>query len=49
VAQPMQMRTNVTPQGPIARKPSAMKRNEAPQIRPGMMRSSQPVLKLYIF
>lgn len=45
VAKPMQIRTKQTPFGPIAFKPSAMKRNEAPQMRPGRMSNSQPLVK----
>jgi hypothetical protein len=49
VAKPTRIRTKVTPLGPIARSPSAMKRKEAPQITPGTTRRSQsaaPVLGL---
>ena len=42
VRKPMTMRTKATPLGPMARSPSAMKRNDAPQIRPGRMSKSQP-------
>ena len=48
VANPMLIRTKVRPLGPIARKPSAIKRNDAPQISPGMMRSNQPVFNDYM-
>src|SRR4051812_40797077 len=41
VAKPMAMRMNETPFGPIARRPSAMKRNDAPQITPGVATRSQ--------
>jgi len=38
VTKPTRMRTKVTPLGPIDRSPSAMKRNEAPQMIPGSVR-----------
>lgn len=41
VAKPIRIRTNVTPFGPIARDASAMKRNDAPQMTPGMINSNQ--------
>src|SRR2546423_7056243 len=44
VANPMHIRTNATPFGPMERSPSAIKRKEAPQMSPGMMRSSQPLV-----
>ena len=37
----MAMRAKVTPNGPVAVRPSAMKRNEAPQTRPGTASSAQ--------
>jgi hypothetical protein len=40
------MRTNATPLGPMERNPSAMKRNHAPRMRPGMTSSSQSAVKL---
>src|SRR5262245_34022506 len=41
VAKPMAMRTKVTPFGPTERRLSAMKRYEAPQMRPGRISSAQ--------
>src|SRR3954468_1748176 len=41
VAKPIAMRMNETPFGAIARKPSAMKRNDAPQMMPGVATRSQ--------
>jgi hypothetical protein len=38
VIKPTRMRTKVTPLGPIDASPSAMKRNEAPQMIPGSVR-----------
>ena len=35
VRKPMNRRTNVTPRGAMASSPSAMNRNDAPQIAPG--------------
>ena len=35
VRNPTRMRVKVTPLGPIASSPSAMKRNDAPQMTPG--------------
>ena len=43
VRKPMRMRMNVTPSGATAVSPSAMKRNEAPQITPGRTMSSQSI------
>ncbi len=40
-ANPTRMRTKVTPFGPIARSPSAMNKNDAPQMIPGPARRSQ--------
>ena len=37
VRNPTRMRVKVTPLGPIASSPSAMKRNDAPQMTPGTM------------
>jgi len=48
VANPMAIRTKTTPLGPIERKPSAIKRKDAPQIIPGVMRSSQRLVNRYI-
>ena len=48
VANPMQIRTKETPLGPMERRPSAMKRKEAPQMRPGIMRSSHPLVNYSI-
>ena len=45
VANPIQIRTKQTPLGPIARKPSAINRKEAPQMRPGATRSSHALCK----
>src|SRR5262245_42619968 len=39
-AKPTRSRMNVTPLGPMAVRPSAMNRNEAPQIRPGTTTSA---------
>ena len=47
VRKPIEMRTNAMPLGPMERSPSAMKRNDAPQMRPGMMSSSQSAVKLF--
>jgi len=41
VENPMQILKKVTPFGAIARNPSAMKRKEAPHMRPGTMRSAK--------
>ncbi len=41
VMKPITIRTNATPLGPMDRRPSAIKRKEAPQIRPGMRTSSR--------
>ena len=41
VRKPTRMRVKVTPLGPMASRPSAMKRNEAPQMAPGTMRRTQ--------
>src|SRR4051812_22136984 len=41
VAKPIAMRMNETPFGAIARRPSAMKRNDAPQMTPGVATRSQ--------
>src|SRR5438067_9543240 len=41
VRNPMTMRMNETPFGAVARNPSAMKRNDAPQMIPGMATRSQ--------
>jgi hypothetical protein len=46
VRKPTAIRKNATPLGPIERNPSAMKRKEAPQMRPGRTRSSQALVKL---
>ena len=43
VANPTQIRMKQTPFGPSERSPSAMNRNDAPEIRPGITSSSQPV------
>ena len=43
VAKPMQIRRNEIPFGPADFSPSAINRKEAPQMRPGTIRSSQPV------
>ena len=43
VRNPIAMRMNVTPSGGTAVSPSAMKRNEAPQITPGRTMSSQSI------
>jgi hypothetical protein len=43
VAKPMTIREKVTPFGATDFKPSAMNRNEAPQMRPGMTTRSQSV------
>ncbi len=42
VRKPMAMRKKARPLGLMARRPSAMKRNDAPQIRPGSTSKSQP-------
>src|SRR3954463_3462511 len=44
VAKPIAMRMNETPFGAIARKPSAMKRKDAPQMMPGVATRSQSVV-----
>ncbi len=44
VANPITIRTKATPFGPIERNPSAIKRKEAPQIKPGMRRRIQPLV-----
>ena len=41
VRKPTRMRTNVTPFGPRASSPSAMNRNDAPQMTPGRISSSE--------
>jgi hypothetical protein len=43
VRNPTRMRVKVTPFGPIASSPSAMNRNEAPQMAPGTMRRIQSI------
>jgi hypothetical protein len=43
VRKPTRMRVNVTPFGPIASRPSAMKRNDAPQMTPGTMSRIQSI------
>jgi hypothetical protein len=46
VAKPATMRRKVTPLGPTASNPSAMKRKEAPHIKPGRMSTSRSALPL---
>ena len=43
VRNPIRIRRNVTPFGPTDSSPSAMKRNDAPQMQPGRTRSSQSI------
>src|SRR6476661_11032327 len=46
VRKPTRMRVKVTPFGPITSRPSAMKRNDAPQMTPGTMSRIQSMEKL---
>ena len=45
VANPTAIRTKVTPSGASASRPSAMNRNDAPQMRPGSTSSAQSVAR----
>ena len=43
------MRVNVTPFGSTAARPSAMNRNDAPQITPGTTTNAQSTNELFMF